>query len=78
MKKLACLIAVALPAAFSTAASAACGSFTIASMNWQSAEVLASLDQFILNTGYGCSAEITTSDTVPAITSLVELSLIHI
>ncbi|WP_276861518.1 ABC transporter substrate-binding protein [Haematobacter missouriensis] len=72
MKKLACLIAVALPAAFSTAASAACGSFTIASMNWQSAEVLASLDQFILNTGYGCSAEITTSDTVPAITSLVE------
>ncbi|MFO1140728.1 MAG: ABC transporter substrate-binding protein [Paracoccus sp. (in: a-proteobacteria)] len=73
MKKLAFVLAAAVPAvAFSTAARADCGAFTIASMNWQSAEVLANLDQFILNNGYGCSAEITTSDTVPAITSLVE------
>ncbi|MDQ7774666.1 MAG: ABC transporter substrate-binding protein [Paracoccus aminovorans] len=73
MKKLAFAIAAAIPAAgFSTMAQADCGSFTIASMNWQSAEVLANLDQFILNNGYGCSVDITTSDTVPAITSLVE------
>ncbi|MEF9601743.1 ABC transporter substrate-binding protein [Paracoccus sp. PXZ] len=53
-------------------ASADCGSLTIASMNWQSAEVLANLDQFILNEGYGCNAEIVAGDTVPSITSLVE------
>lgn len=73
MNRLALTIAAALPAvAFSTAASADCGSLTIASMNWQSAELMASLDQFILNEGYGCSAEVIVSDTVPAITSLVE------
>ncbi|EJK9382686.1 hypothetical protein NLY51_004967, partial [Salmonella enterica] len=31
---------------------------TIASMNWQSAEVLASLDTFNLTERYGCDAEI--------------------
>ncbi len=65
--------ALALPMmGFGAAAWADCGSLTIASMNWQSAEILANLDQFILNNGYGCDAEIVTSDTVPAITSLVE------
>ncbi len=73
MKKLALAFAAALPAtAFATMAQAECGSFTIASMNWQSAEVLASLDQFILNEGFGCNAEVTVGDTVPSITSLVE------
>lgn len=56
----------------SGAALADCGQFTIASMNWQSAEALASLDQFILNKGYGCDAEIIVGDTVPALTSLIE------
>ncbi len=51
---------------------AECGSVTIASMNWQSAEVLSNLDKFILNEGYGCSAEITIGDTVPTITSMAE------
>lgn len=54
------------------AASAECGDVTIASMNWQSAEVLASLDKIILNEGYGCKAEIIVGDTVPTITSMVE------
>ncbi|HLS68395.1 MAG TPA: ABC transporter substrate-binding protein [Kiloniellales bacterium] len=53
-------------------AAAECGDVTIASMNWQSAEVLASLDQFILNEGYGCNAAIISGDTVPTITSMVE------
>ena len=56
------------PAAFA----ADCGEVTIASMNWQSAEVLANLDKFILNKGYGCSADIIVGDTVPTITSMVE------
>ena len=49
-----------------------CGDLTIASMNWQSAELAAAVDQFILNNGYGCSADIIQGDTVPTITSMVE------
>lgn len=49
-----------------------CGSPVIASMNWQSAELAAALDQFILNNGFGCDAEIIQGDTVPTITSMVE------
>lgn len=49
-----------------------CGSLTIASMNWQSAEVLSNVDKIILNEGYGCEAEITVGDTVPTITSMAE------
>lgn len=65
--------AVLLPAlGFAGSALAECGSFTIASMNWQSAEVLANLDKIILNEGYGCDAQIVVSDTVPAITSMIE------
>ncbi|AYG61830.1 ABC transporter substrate-binding protein [Rhizobium jaguaris] len=56
----------------SIASAAECGSVTIASMNWQSAEVLSNLDKIILNAGYGCSAEITVGDTVPTITSMAE------
>lgn len=64
---------VAAGVAATTSASAAeCGSVTIASMNWQSAEVLSALDKFILENGYGCEAEITVGDTVPTITSMVE------
>ena len=54
------------------AQAAECGDLTIASMNWQSAEVLASLDKFILNEGFGCNAEIIVGDTVPTITSMIE------
>ena len=73
MKRLALSAAVVMPlAVLAGPALADCSDLTIASMNWQSAEVLASLDQFILNEGYGCDAEVTVGDTVPAITSLVE------
>ncbi len=55
-----------------TANAQECGDLTIASMNWQSAELAAAVDQFILNNGYGCNAEIIQGDTVPTITSMVE------
>ena len=59
--------------AFGTWASASeCGDVTIANMNWQSAEVMASVDKLILNAGYGCNADLVTGDTVPTITSMVE------
>ena len=53
-------------------ASAECGQVTIASMNWQSGELLANVDQIILSTGYGCDVELIAGDTVPSITSMVE------
>jgi glycine betaine/proline transport system substrate-binding protein len=41
-------------------------------MNWQSAEVLASIDKIVLNAGYGCNAELVVGDTVPTLTSMIE------
>jgi len=68
-------IGAALAAAALTAtsqASAACGSVTIANMNWQSAEVLAQVDSFILSKGYGCDVELVPGDTMPTLTSMME------
>ena len=66
-----CLVTGLLSGA-SIAAAQDCGDVTIASMNWQSAELLSAVDQFILNNGYGCNAEVTVGDTVPTITSMSE------
>ncbi len=74
MKKLlatTCL-AVGLFGLGSAAAAQECGDVTIANMNWQSAEVLANVDKFILTEGYGCNAELVVGDTVPTITSMIE------
>lgn len=65
-------LAFGLAGACAPAFAAECSDLTIASMNWQSAEVLANVDKFILNKGYGCNADIVTGDTVPTITSMVE------
>ena len=53
-------------------ASAACGSITVAEMNWPSAELMANVDKIILETGYGCDAELVPGDTVPTFTSMNE------
>lgn len=49
-----------------------CGEVTIANMNWQSAEVIAEIDKFILSEGYGCDAELIAGDTMPTFTSMNE------
>lgn len=49
-----------------------CGRVTVASMNWQSAEVLAAIDEFILSKGYGCQVEIVPGDTMPTLTAMME------
>lgn len=54
------------------ASAAECGTVTIANMNWQSAEVLANIDKFILSEGYACDAELVVGDTVPTLTSMTE------
>lgn len=53
-------------------AAATCGKVTVASMNWQSAEVLAAIDEFILSRGYGCEVEVVPGDTMPTLTSMME------
>ncbi len=58
-------------AAFSGSASASeCGRVTIADMTWNSATLIANIDKFILENGYGCDAELIASDSVPAMTSM--------
>jgi glycine betaine/proline transport system substrate-binding protein len=66
--------AVAAPAAspVAEAAAAACGKVTVANMNWQSAEVLANIDDIILSKGYGCEVELVPGDTMPTLTSMME------
>ncbi|QFT63602.1 ABC transporter substrate-binding protein [Roseivivax sp. THAF30] len=49
-----------------------CGDVSITEMNWASASVVTNVANFILTQGYGCTVSVVPSDTVPAITSLVE------
>lgn len=55
-----------------TANAADCGTVTISSMNWQSAEFLASLDAAILGKAFDCQTEVIVGDTVPTVTSMIE------
>ncbi|GGX63362.1 ABC transporter substrate-binding protein [Saccharospirillum salsuginis] len=55
-----------------TSALADCGRVTISNMNWNSAALMASIDQLILNEGFGCDAELVPGDTMPTGTSMVE------
>lgn len=61
-----------LLAGSSAAWAAPCNTVTIASMNWQSAEVLSNIDKLVLEKGYGCNVEVTIGDTMPTITSMAE------
>ncbi|PAP91981.1 glycine betaine ABC transporter substrate-binding protein [Mesorhizobium wenxiniae] len=63
---------VVMPLVTGGAAHAACGDITVAAFSWQSAEVNAYVDQFILNNGYGCNVSVVAGDTVPTITSMIE------
>ncbi|MCB1998520.1 MAG: hypothetical protein KDG57_22045, partial [Rhodoferax sp.] len=56
------------PVPAATPVAAACGKVTVANMNWQSAEVLAQIDAFILAKGYGCEVELVPGDTMPTLT----------
>ncbi|MFI3274759.1 ABC transporter substrate-binding protein [Vibrio sp.] len=67
------MLSIAVLAAFSAHASAdECGEITIADMNWNSASLIAHVDQFILNNGYGCEADLIPGDSVPTGTSMIE------
>ena len=68
-------IFVALPLAIASTLAQAddtCGKVTIADMNWSSASLIANIDQFILEKGYGCDTELVPGDTMPTGTSMIE------
>ena len=64
--------AAILSFAGTTVAADSCGEITIADMNWNSASLLAHVDQFILNNGYGCDAELVPGNTMASGASMVE------
>ncbi|RQR35404.1 ABC transporter substrate-binding protein [Burkholderia sp. Bp9143] len=72
LKYLGALAAVGVFFGGSHAYAAGCGNVTIASMNWQSAELEAAVDKVILGEGYGCQVNTVIGDTVPTITSMVD------
>ena len=51
---------------------AACGSLTMAEMNWASAQLMAHVDKVILEQGYGCEVELVSGATMPPFTSMNE------
>ena len=55
-----------------SAHAADCGKVTIADMNWNSATLMANVDRFILEHGFGCEAELVPGDTMPTGTSMIE------
>lgn len=71
LKFLGALVAVGAVCVSTQANAAGCGSLTIASMNWQSAELESAVDKVILSEGYGCQVNTVVGDTVPTITSMV-------
>jgi len=56
----------------SWAVAADCGKVTIGEMNWSSAQVIANVEKFVLEAGYGCQVAIIQTSTVPAMTSMTE------
>lgn len=66
------LIAPLLLASSISFAAEECGQVTIADMNWSSATLIANVDRFILEHGYGCEAELVPGDTMPTSTSMIE------
>lgn len=72
-KKILALPTLLLASSFPISSFAAqCGSVSIADMNWSSATFMAHVDQFILESAFGCEAELVPGDTVPTTTSMVE------
>lgn len=65
------LLAAAMPAPPARAAEVSrCGLVRIASLTWGSAEVMASIDRFILRHGFGCDAVLVPGDTMSTFESL--------
>ncbi|WP_019615793.1 ABC transporter substrate-binding protein [Psychromonas ossibalaenae] len=62
---------LALTSFSSSAFSSECGRVSIADMNWDSATLIASLDRFILEHGFGCDVQVIAGDTMPTGASMI-------
>ncbi|MGY8870101.1 MAG: ABC transporter substrate-binding protein [Pseudomonadales bacterium] len=71
MKPMLMAVPLLLASAFAQA-DTNCGKVTIADMNWSSASLIANIDRFILENGYGCEAELVPGDTMPTGTAMIE------
>ena len=68
-------LVLAVPCLLSARASLAadeCGAVAIASLNWASAEIMAEIDRIILSAGYGCKAEISSTDSLPIVEAIAQ------
>ena len=73
MKKfLTSTLAAGVLALLSNQAVAACGSITMADMNWPSATLMANVDKIILEEGYGCEIELVAGATTTTFASMNE------
>ena len=66
------IFAVLFFSAFAGIANAGCGKVVVASQNWASAELMAEVDKFILEKGYGCEVELIPGATMPTFASMDE------
>lgn len=72
MKRLRLLLGACLILGVSPVLASECGKASVANMNWSSASLIAHIDGFILEHGFGCDVEIVPGDTMPTGTSMAE------
>jgi glycine betaine/proline transport system substrate-binding protein len=72
MKKLLAMTSVALGLSAAGAMAGECGDITMAEFNWASGELLANVDKFILEEGYGCNVELVIGGTTAIFASMNE------
>jgi len=75
MKKLLATITVALGLSAGGAMAQECGDISMAEFNWASGELMANVDKFILEEGYGCDVELVIGGTSSIFASMNEKSV---
>ena len=72
MKKLALTSTLLVAGLAGTSAFAECGSIQMAEFNWASGELMANVDKFILEAGYGCDIELVIGGTTAIFAAMNE------
>lgn len=72
MKKLLATTTIALALGTTGAMAAECGDIKMAEFNWPSGELMANVDKFILEEGYGCNVELIVGGTTAIFASMNE------
>lgn len=75
MKKIIATATIALGMSATGAFASECGDITMAEFNWASGELMANVDKFILEEGYGCDVELVIGGTSAIFASMNEKSV---